>query len=156
MESLSQIKMVTTYYHENKYIVFSLEVSIKVILEKGLVCQSIQAFTNKPQQANYDEIYKVMVVIEFVDENFLSIPKNAFTIFAMLELVGTLPIFDQNLEQTRLSKSKKFIRSRNLKGFLKKLCYKNPVISQKTEGPRAYAPYMGSSARAKWPTFLPS
>ena len=28
--------------------------------------------------------------------------------------------------------------------------------SQKTEGPRAYAHYMGSSARAEWPTFLPS
>ena len=26
---------------------------------------------------------------------------------------------------------------------------------RKTEGPREYAPYMGSSARAKWPTFLP-
>ena len=27
---------------------------------------------------------------------------------------------------------------------------------RKTEGPRAYARYMGSSARAEWPTFLPS
>ena len=26
----------------------------------------------------------------------------------------------------------------------------------KTEGPRPYARYMGSSARAEWPTFLPS
>ena len=30
------------------------------------------------------------------------------------------------------------------------------VHSRKTEGPRAYARYMGSSARAEWPTFLPS
>ena len=29
-------------------------------------------------------------------------------------------------------------------------------ITRKTEGPRAYACYMGSSARAVWPTFLPS
>jgi hypothetical protein len=27
---------------------------------------------------------------------------------------------------------------------------------RKTEGPEAYARYMGSSARAEWPTFLPS
>ena len=27
---------------------------------------------------------------------------------------------------------------------------------RKTEGPRAYSHYMGSSARAEWPTFLPS
>ena len=28
--------------------------------------------------------------------------------------------------------------------------------AQKTEGQQAYARYMGSSARAEWPTFLPS
>ena len=30
------------------------------------------------------------------------------------------------------------------------------VMPRKTEGPRAYARYMGSSAWAEWPTFLPS
>ena len=32
----------------------------------------------------------------------------------------------------------------------------NAHVAQKTEGPRAYSRYIGSSARAEWPTFLPS
>ena len=36
------------------------------------------------------------------------------------------------------------------------LSYHNVSYSRKMEGPQVYARYMGSSGRAKWPTFLPS
>ena len=32
----------------------------------------------------------------------------------------------------------------------------NVFTARKTEGPQAYSRYIGSSARAEWPTFLPS
>ena len=35
-------------------------------------------------------------------------------------------------------------------------CFQVYKKAQKTEGPRAYALYMGRSAWAEWPTFLPS
>ena len=39
--------------------------------------------------------------------------------------------------------------------FFYQICLKQSS-SQKTEGPRAYSRYIGRSARAEWPTFLPS